>query len=349
VKNQTIQIHPLRICGYVVLLLLDLALYSIFRSYFFLECALLLVLFPAISLGCVRKISQSISLEIGGEYKTLPGETVLWEVRLKNDSFFPAPDAAVLLSLSNIFHGTSEKLTLSMPVRAKGTVCFRMPVQLLDLGTFRVECDTCRIRDYLGMVSFVISCHAVGDIPVLPRKEGFDREEAAGYLSGLAETEESDKKGSDFSQVSDVREYIPGDRIRDIHWKLSAKEDSLMVKERVSTAGSEMVVLLFLSSVAAETQQVLTGGYQLICAFLEQKTDVSLLCWNESLYSFEEYSCHDREELDQAYCNIYEVPVSGRLQENQKQYMKNCYPFLGSYLLVGFENGEVGMVMQDNV
>ena len=57
---------------------------------------------------------------------------------------------------------------------------------------------------------------------------------------GMSESEESQAKGNDFAEITDVREYRPGDRIKDIHWKLSAKKETLMVKERTSVAQSQV-------------------------------------------------------------------------------------------------------------
>ena len=39
------------------------------------------------------------------------------------------------------------------------------------------------------------------------------------------------KPGGGFSEDYDMREYLPGDQIRSIHWKLSAKTDQLVVRE----------------------------------------------------------------------------------------------------------------------
>ena len=39
------------------------------------------------------------------------------------------------------------------------------------------------------------------------------------------------KKGSDYSETFQLREYVPGDSIKQIHWKLSEKLDKLVVRE----------------------------------------------------------------------------------------------------------------------
>ena len=39
------------------------------------------------------------------------------------------------------------------------------------------------------------------------------------------------RKGNDPSEMYDIREYVPGDDIRSIHWKLSSKTDSLILRE----------------------------------------------------------------------------------------------------------------------
>lgn len=39
------------------------------------------------------------------------------------------------------------------------------------------------------------------------------------------------RRGNDPSEMYDIREYVPGDDIRSIHWKLSSKTDSLILRE----------------------------------------------------------------------------------------------------------------------
>ena len=45
-------------------------------------------------------------------------------------------------------------------------------------------------------------------------------------------------------EVSEIREYRPGDRMHNIHWKLSAKRDEIMVYEFISEQNIMPVIYL---------------------------------------------------------------------------------------------------------
>ena len=50
--------------------------------------------------------------------------------------------------------------------------------------------------------------------------------------------------GYDYSEPYQIREYVPGDGLRQIHWKLSQKTDSLMVRELGLPVAEEVLLLL---------------------------------------------------------------------------------------------------------
>lgn len=53
-----------------------------------------------------------------------------------------------------------------------------------------------------------------------------------------------DEEGSDPSEILEIREYRLGDRLQKIHWKLSQRTDTLMVKEYSEPIGFAVVFLL---------------------------------------------------------------------------------------------------------
>lgn len=55
-------------------------------------------------------------------------------------------------------------------------------------------------------------------------------------------------------EVSEIREYRPGDRMHNIHWKLSAKRDEIMVYEFISE--QNIMPVIYLAPVK-DTEQLL--------------------------------------------------------------------------------------------
>ena len=61
---------------------------------------------------------------------------------------------------------------------------------------------------------------------------------------GEAEVYDDLRGGADNSQVFQIRSYQQGDRLQNIHWKLSAKSEELMVREHSQPKGCAIVLLL---------------------------------------------------------------------------------------------------------
>lgn len=60
------------------------------------------------------------------------------------------------------------------------------------------------------------------------------------------------EKGNDVSEVFDLKEYVPGDDIRHIHWKLSAKTGQMLMKEGTRYSSYETVLLVDIGCYAQE-------------------------------------------------------------------------------------------------
>lgn len=121
-----------------------------------------------------------------------------------------------------------------------------------------------------------------------------------------------------------------------------------MVKERVAVAGSEMVLLLSMTEEPVQAQNILETAYYLGQSFIRQRLPVCFLCWDQAAFSFGEYRCGTEEELKEAFCGIYQTPLTIRVSDGLEVYMRNCYPFLKSYLFIGEQGGTLKVEMREN-
>lgn len=342
--------RPGRLFMYLLLLVLDFFMIWFLRNYFWWIIAVVLLLLPVVSIIGMVRLRKELSFSLGiGKMSAEAGEVVPLEIRLHNSAWYPVLDCRISFRLANTFLDNSSELTVAMPIRLFGDSFLRLPLEFRDLGRFQINVQDCLFQDLLGIVRCRLPFQAEKELFVLPKEEEGKEHPTEEFLSGAAETEESKQKGSDFSEVSDIREYIPGDRIRDIHWKLSAKQETLMVKERVSVAGSELVLLLSLSGDKDASEKVLEEAFGIGKTLVLQRMPVCFLCWNSNLFQFDEYRCGSEQEIKEAFFEIYRIPVRDHIGENLDGFLKNCYPFLKTYLSIEDREGELQVEMCENV
>ena len=171
----------------------------------------------------------------------------------------------------------------------------------------------------------------------MPQETGEASEQKSGFQMGMSELEESQAKGNDFAEITDVRE--------DIHWKLSAKKETLMVKERTSVAQSQVVLVLDLSGQRDTVEEVLGLAYGLSKLFLKEYTPVRLLVWDALEYDFIEVLIQKREEIDTQFIYLLRRAVVTDNIELAKM-VQSLRPQLQAYAVIGlYEDGVRGEVI----
>ena len=336
-KKKSVRISPLHLTAFLLVYLGDLLFFFALRGYFFLVTGIFLTVSVPLSFCMAwllaKHVTGTISCELPhGEKVIRQGEQANIFFSMTNQSWFCALNSTWFLTIGNSFYATSDlqKLLLSIPPHGKKQ--FQMPVTITDLGRIAFVCREFYIADLLGIFLIHTDCDIECDLFTLPKADTHVDVKLPDSYTGAAELSESQKKGSDYTEVSDIRTYAPGDRPRDIHWKLSARQGELMVKERISLSGSEHILLLDLPSEKVHAEKLLKEGYHKINGLLNSHMAVRLLVWNNPSFTFETYSCTSLDELEAAYCEIFQSDLLSHSSGLMQQYMKNCFPQLESYL-----------------
>lgn len=331
--KKRVRISFLHLLAFLFVYSMNILLFLAFRGYFFLIMIILFTVLVPLSFGAAWRLADFISGNIFLEKDTVrQGDETNVLFSVTNHSWLCALRGTWLLTIGNSFYRTfdSQKLLLSVPPHGKKQ--YQMTVTLTDLGRIAFACKEFFITDFLGIFTVHMDCSMENRLFVLPVPDTSPQGDLPDAYSGAAELNESQRKGHDYSEVSDIRAYMPGDRPRDIHWKLSARQSELMVKERVSLSGSEHMLLLEFPDDKMQTEKLLAEGYQKIKGLLDKHMSVRLLVWNNQQFTFESYSCTCLAELESAFCEIFHTDLPSHTSGMLHQYMKNCYPQLESYL-----------------
>lgn len=148
------------------------------------------------------------------------------------------------LQAENLFSGDVQRLTL----RRGGSS--QVDFTPLRCGLYRTDIARLRLYDPLGLFCKKLPCADGAETLVLPRAYPLDIQ-LADTGDFLSETEDfsRDRPGSDPSETFRVREYAPGDPVRQIHWKLSEKAGKTLVRDFGLPVERRLLLLL-------ETQEV---------------------------------------------------------------------------------------------
>lgn len=234
---------------YVIVFVLNIFIMVVFHSYVNFLLLIGLVVFTIYSVWGLYKVKESISFSIA-----VPAEPMVKKdrfyvrFRIENPKWIPLVNATVKIRISNPFYQEDGVHYLNIPVRAHKSTEISYPVVMDYCGRLVVKAEEVRLMDLSGIVETVIPVSQEAECMVFPKGEPREHEAGRLYMKGVSEAMESKEKGYDFSEVSGIREYIPGDKLQNIHWKLSVKKDELMVKDRVSVSAMQLNVLVELAN-----------------------------------------------------------------------------------------------------
>ena len=333
--------YPVAIAGYVLFMLFVFFLYVYFQSRMIMIFMCILTLIPFISVVSALYMRPFVDIRItGNSGNTQVGEKNLWRIELKNDSIFTSLNCEVKGSIENTFMGSIKPLTVDMPLSAKGTEHFDIDMESDFCGRLRVSIESFTYRDLCGFISVTVKIQSDSSAFVMPNFTVTERDDMDTFRTGVTESVSSAGKGNDFSEVTDMREYIPGDRLKDIHWKLSAKKQKLMVKEYTSVSQSEAVIFCDCGANALVNTGIMGFAYGLSMAFIREMVPVRIILKTGRDTEFIETIAATVPGLDTAFKELMTASVAGVMGGNVNLLFR-VRPELTSVVLVHEKDREI--------
>lgn len=94
-------------------------------------------------------------------------------------------------------------------------------------GTAKARCTGISLYDPLGLFRIVSKADLETSLAVVP--VAGRTVEATKVNTGMGEGADRTKRGDDRDEVFEIADYVPGDSLKDIHWKKSAREEELQI------------------------------------------------------------------------------------------------------------------------
>ena len=221
---------------YLLVLVLAGFLAILYNDYFMGILFLSVLIFPIILIAILSYIYARVSFElVSSTHVSNREETIPVTIQVENPTIFPIPNLSISIKYFNNFSSKKtvyrQKFNISVDKGTSTTVTCNLTSA--HTGNLEIALTKVRIFDYFKI--FSLRKRNIGQIKVAVLPHYYELTED--YLENCSKMQiESDRYstirgGDDPSEVFAIREYREGDRFQRIHWKLSMKENQLMIKD----------------------------------------------------------------------------------------------------------------------
>ena len=185
----------------------------------FLILDIVILLLPILSLGCNRQVAKKLQIDISNE-----------QIVIKNYSRIGVPKLVITVRLNNFLTMEENKKYFSCCLEGKKEEILKFEIPTNHCGCIKIKIPDICFYDIWGVFPYHILSEKNMKINIWPvpfEQEIVIKESS---LDDLDSMEYSTKKpGNDPGEMFDIKDYMPGDKLSSIHWKLSGKYDKLMV------------------------------------------------------------------------------------------------------------------------
>ncbi len=229
----------------VIWFLFVFVFYIFFDSYFslfLLASSLIIFLFLGISARIYKKKVQFSIIVPDAVHKQETGECYL---EVKSQTFLPIAKVRCSLSMYNSLTGETSEQEVHFSLNGKATERVFIDLKSMFCGNIRIRLEKADCFDLLGVFFITEKPEVTADLLVLPNTfdmelELFENKEKNSEAFAYS----LEQAGMNNSEILGIKPYVPGDNVKNIHWKLSGKLDDLMMKELSEAVDYSLLVLL---------------------------------------------------------------------------------------------------------
>ncbi len=319
----------INVVNYIFLVLICSVLFVICQSYVVLVILIFLLSLGVISILLVKYVANRVEVSVEmAEGMVDRNQEFPIVFRINNPTIIPVVDLNIICSYSNNFYDFEEKIAISVPGYARGEQVVKLPVKSEYVGVVNVNVKEVVVWDLLHVWNQIKTVDVHKWLVLYPIIKDSVSLDLNRYVCGNDDTEESIKIGNDFSEVQNIREYIPGDSLRDIHWKLSVKKDELMVKEHTTMSSRQMSIVIELFEDGNYSLDAIVDlAYSLCMNIIREGVPYTIFYWSEKSGEIKEKIVLNKEEVVDCFCEIFHEK-----SYNQKNKAREGFNYLSHHV-----------------
>lgn len=261
--DKRLRLNGKGIIGFLTVFIALLWLWSFFRSYLLFMTILLMITGVIISAAGLCSVDGKIRVEIVLPRHRVGKDTDIGcDIRFLNTRRFVGAAIDVTYRCGNLFTGSREERTEKLWAAPRKGGNLSHLISSRYAGCLQVSVEEFRVYDLLHLCYLSYRAKEASEVSVWPAfTDGEEAQEPDMAIEGFPSESESRKRGTEYNPDYEVREYQAGDELKSIHWKLSAKQDRMMVRERLAAGREKINVLLPLGEDIQENDALMESLY----------------------------------------------------------------------------------------
>lgn len=302
------KIHIFPIVRYIFVFALITLFILIFKQNYLVFLLFPYALLPIITIPLFLTNVNRVSVTGGTETAEIDVfSNIEFYAEYHNPTKIPFLKCSLMINVSNLFFNNDSITKINFSMLPEKQDKIRIKVATGRTGMAVLKGTDFMVTDFLGIMTKHLPSEICIQVPVFPIKGQRTEAPEIPFTEGYDEYSEPDIKGSISSDVREIREYRAGDRITQIHWKLSSKMDDLMVKEMERTSVMSLVVVPELEKEKiSETIETLDSVARTLA---EDGERFEICLYNAVDCSFDYYLIDSTESLFECYRNMYFLPL----------------------------------------
>lgn len=296
--------------SYLFFLAVWIIIYIFYQSYELLAVLIVLIALVPAGIAAAYIMKNKIQLSCAVRRKQAEkGQSFIVDFTVDNPTILVSRNIALTVEIENTFIGQIRRQYITIPPRILGKKQVSLEYKGLYCGMIQFRIVQCEVRDWLGMVLLENKVNIDTQTAVMPNlnqiQVGYEH---LGRGEGHKDAKVISKKGDDVSEITQIRGYVPGDRLQNIHWKLSSKSGDFLVKDYSTPVNNEITMLLDFRKLPQDAGSILDNVLELFFSsilYLCESGQEMYACWFNG-ESLTEERIAAKEELTGLIYKIYE-------------------------------------------
>lgn len=234
--------------------------------------------------GLLPLTGKEIGLEVSLNPAQEKGTQAKGTLTVTNLGFLPKPRLHITVFCRNLRTGETAERELVFSLLPKQEKAVAFSFDCPHCGKVELTVGNVRLTDLFGLFDRKLTAEANCSFAVLPQLFELSVSlEHSDMAMPDSDAYSAVRPGSDPGETFAVREYVPGDAIRSIHWKLSEKTDKTMVREFGLPVVNEVALLLETAGAAsADEVDAITEVFASVSAALANQDIGHHVFWRDT-------------------------------------------------------------------